>query len=115
MCGFTIDGSNCSRCPKCVRAQFTFELLGVAERFESRFDPDTYRRHRSDYLATVLSGVENARKVETVELIAQTGFRVPREVPREVARRRLASSPPGTLARRVRGRVRHEIWRLRHS
>jgi hypothetical protein len=32
-----------------------------------------------------------------------------------VALRRLESSPPGTLARRVGGRVRHELWRLRHS
>jgi hypothetical protein len=115
VCGFTIDGSNCSRCPKCVRAMFTFELLGVADRFESRFDVDTYSRHRADYLATVLSGVENARKVETLELLRQTGFRVPREVRREVAQRRLKSSPPGTLARRVGGRVRHELWRLRRS
>ncbi len=114
VCGFTIDGSNCSRCPKCVRAMFTFELLGLLDRFTSCFDLETYRQHRSHYIATVLAGVENPRKVETLELIREQGFRIPLDVRREVALRRLKRTWPARVTAPVRGKVKHELTR-RHS
>lgn len=115
VCGYSRDGSNCSRCPKCLRTMLTLELLGLLDRFESRFDLDTYSQHRTDYIATVLTDIENSRKVETLELMRAKGFRIPNEVRRQVALRRVRRSWPARVARPVRGRVRSMLARLRTS
>lgn len=113
VCGYSLDGTNCSHCPKCLRTMFTLELLGLLDRFEPRFDLGTYREHRSDYLATVLTDVENPRKAETLELMRQRGFAVPAEVRRMVAERRLQSSWAARVTRPVRAQVLRQLERLR--
>lgn len=44
------DGTNCSKCVKCLRTQLTLDLAGKLEDFSSVFDLDTYHQHKAKYI-----------------------------------------------------------------
>jgi bacterioferritin-associated ferredoxin len=43
------EGKNCGKCEKCIRTMLNLEALGVLDEFQSVFDTDYYRNHKSMY------------------------------------------------------------------
>jgi hypothetical protein len=99
---------NCSRCEKCLRTMLTLEILGYLDRFDNRFDLDTYRHHRAEFLARVLTERNDSLHLEIQYLIRESGFSLPvsgrfraallqgwRLIPHEL-RRRLRGMPAAT-------------------
>jgi len=44
---------NCSKCWKCLRAMLTFDALGQLDAFQSCFDLEYYRQHRTEAIRAV--------------------------------------------------------------
>lgn len=88
-----IDGDasrlrNCSRCWKCQQTMVTLDLAGELEAFcPDRFNLDIYARHRSDYMATILSrGHPHDREI--IEYAESVNFAWPRRSRRAAAIKR---------------------------
>jgi hypothetical protein len=71
------DGKNCSRCEKCMRTQFTLEMLGRLDRYRGVFDLRSYRKARSEYLLQVLSSKRDSFNREILEYASNAGYRLP--------------------------------------
>lgn len=69
--------TNCSRCIKCLRAQFFLEFAGRLEDFAESFDLATYRRMRHLQIASMLRG-QLGDTDELLQHVLANGFRVPR-------------------------------------
>ena len=98
------DGTNCSKCPKCLRTELTLEIAGRLAEYRTVFDLDVYAASRSAYLdRVVLSDDEFAAEIR--EQALRAGYPMPRVFTAaarsslERARRRSRS-----LAHRVFGR-----------
>lgn len=79
---------NCSACWKCMQTMLTLDFAGILDNFvPDRFDRDTYRAHRDDYLVTALTS-DHPHDREIVELADQTNFRWPAGVRRSAAVKR---------------------------
>jgi hypothetical protein len=68
---------NCSACWKCLRAQFSLELLGSLASYSKVFQLERYARVRTLFIASLLQSREAVRK-EIREQIEQQQFAVPR-------------------------------------
>lgn len=70
------DGSNCSRCEKCLRTELTLEIAGRLAEYRSVFDLDVYDASRAAYLdRVVLSDDEFAAEIR--EQAHRAGYPLP--------------------------------------
>ncbi len=67
---------NCSRCIKCLRAQFFLEFTGRLEAFSDSFDLPLYRRMRHLQIASMLRG-QLAKPDEFLRYVLAHGFKIP--------------------------------------
>ncbi|GAA1058072.1 hypothetical protein GCM10017608_04750 [Agromyces luteolus] len=72
----TADGSNCSRCSKCLRTQLTLELIGQLGSYGRVFDLEVYEQLRRGFLDEVAHS-RDPHLVELREFARETGFRLP--------------------------------------
>lgn len=94
---------NCSVCWKCLRVQFTLELLGKLDLYERVFDLARYRARRTAYLGDVLASTNHFQR-EVVRLARERGFRFPAAARLSALAQRLAPRGlvPGFARRAVR-------------
>jgi len=50
VCTNSQDGTNCSKCFKCMRTQFTLDLSGKLKEFSAVFDLKIYEEHKTSYI-----------------------------------------------------------------
>ena len=91
---------NCSHCRKCLMTLAALDLIGAEERFCSQFDLEAWRAQRVHYLARVSLTTYPALVRELNELMAETGYRVPRRE-RWRAAAQMTAEKCGAQARRV--------------
>jgi hypothetical protein len=48
------DETNCSKCYKCMRTQFTLDLAGKLKDFSSVFDMEIYESHKKEYIEKLI-------------------------------------------------------------
>lgn len=48
------DGSNCSKCIKCMKTQFTLEITGNLSLYNNVFKIKTYKKNRNRYIAEII-------------------------------------------------------------
>jgi hypothetical protein len=68
---------NCSKCWKCLRTEFTLEIIGVLDRYKDAFDLAVYNKYRWMYICYVL-GSDEALLNEIKDEITKKNYEVPR-------------------------------------
>ena len=75
---YTPDGSNCGKCPKCLRTQLALEILGKLDKFADVFDIDEYKKNSLGFKVQSLKnyGTEPL-DTENVDLAKENNFPMP--------------------------------------
>ncbi len=115
-----VDGEgNCSKCSKCLRTLLTLDVMGRLGDFADRFDVETYRFRRNEYIAQVLTDPDDPYQAEIRELMeAEAGYRIPLLAWWRARFLKLWRLIPHDLRRRLRGLPRRtepgsDRWQLR--
>lgn len=66
---------NCSRCWKCMGTQFTFEMLGVLDRYAPVFDLDIYRANRARFIRRLVASKDTLER-EALDIAVANGLRI---------------------------------------
>jgi hypothetical protein len=103
VCIMVGDDVNCSKCEKCLRTILTLELLGKLDEFSERFDLEEYRKHRTHFIARVMTERRSLYHLEIKELLKETRFPIPPAARLEAALLRIWRLVPHALRRRLRG------------
>lgn len=91
------QGTNCSRCWKCLRTLLTLEVSGDLDKYRGVFDLSTYRRHRHHYLSSALTSHDPLVR-EVLDFGRERGFALPTSARLRAPATRTSSA----VARRVR-------------
>lgn len=57
VCTDSDDGTNCSKCYKCLRTQLTLDLAGKLNEFSTVFDLEVYEQHKKEYIKKVILNI----------------------------------------------------------
>jgi len=72
----SVDGKNCSICPKCCRTLLTLEILGRLEQFSGTFDLARWRQVRNRYIsASILAPKPRPLRREILKLARDSAYR----------------------------------------
>lgn len=76
VCTKSRDSTQCSQCGKCMRTMLTLEVAGLLDRYQGRFNIQTYRKYRSRYIAHVLKSKDPLMK-ELKFFLKEQNFPIP--------------------------------------
>jgi hypothetical protein len=68
--------ANCSKCWKCLRTEFTLEILGTLDRYKEAFDLAVYNKFRWIYMCYVLGGEDPLMREIRAEIIKRN-YKIP--------------------------------------
>ena len=75
---YTPDGSNCGRCPKCLRTLLALEILGKIDAFANVFDIEQYKKNSFGYKVRCLKSYgEEPFETENVDFAKENNFPMP--------------------------------------
>lgn len=76
VCVASTDGSNCSKCFKCMRTQFTLELAGKLEEFTNVFNFEVYKKEKPSYITKLLKD-NDPFSLEILEYAKSKNYKFP--------------------------------------